>query len=229
MVRKTQKTMNAAQLMLDVEALIFASNEPITVEEIANYIGNAYEQIIEPDTILQAINGIQEKYKQPHYAFEVKQTAGGFQFLTKAIHHPTIAHINGEKYNKKLSATAMETLAIIAYRQPITKSEIEYIRGVSSDYAIHKLLEKELISIVGRDENSIGKPILYATSSEFFDYLGINSAAGLPQLKDLNTELLVIPTEASEALPDEGSKQPELSNLGVDHKGELIEREEENN
>lgn len=221
--------MNAAQLMLDVEALIFASNEPITVEQIASYIGNVYEEIIEPDTIIQAIQGIQEKYQQPHYAFEVKQTAGGYQFLTKAAHHPTIAHINGEKYNKKLSATAMETLAIIAYRQPITKSEIEYIRGVSSDYAIHKLLEKELISIVGRDENAIGKPILYATSTEFFDYLGINNSEDLPQLKDLNTELLVIPTEASEALPEAQSKQPELSHLSVDGNGELIDRKEDKN
>lgn len=211
--------MNAGQLMLDLEALIFSSKEAISVASMTEYIGNAYEEIIAPERIVQALESIVEKYSADHYPFEVKQIGGGYQFLSKSAFHPIIAQINGDKYNKKLSATAMETLAIIAYRQPITKTEIEHIRGVSSDYAIHKLLEKELIVIAGRDESAIGKPLLYNTSKEFFDFLGINDKAELPQLKDLNAELFVIPTDGSEAIPQ---AELAMSKFSVNDNGTLI-------
>lgn len=97
----------------------------------------------------------------------------------------------------------METLSIIAYKQPITKSEIEYIRGVSADYSIQKLLEKELIVIAGRNENMIGKPLIYTTSKNFMDYLGINSPAQLPQMKDITDVQIVMPTNAEDAIPDD--------------------------
>lgn len=216
--------MNAGQLMLDVEALIFSSNEPLTIDSLTLYVSSAYEEVIEADTIVQTLAAIVEKYNADHYPFEVKRIGGGYQFLSKVQFHPTIAQINGDKYNKKLSATAMETLAIIAYRQPITKTEIEYIRGVSSDYAIHKLLEKELIVIAGRDEEAVGKPLLYTTSKDFFDFLGINDKEDLPQLRDLNTELLVIPTDASEAIP-EPEDHSSMSKLTVGDDGSLIEEE----
>ncbi|MBX9450129.1 MAG: SMC-Scp complex subunit ScpB [Taibaiella sp.] len=215
--------MNAGQLMLDVEALIFSSNEPLTIDSLTSYVSSAYEEVIEADTVVQTLAAIVEKYSAEHYPFEVKKIGGGYQFLSKVQFHPTIAQINGDKYNKKLSATAMETLAIIAYRQPITKTEIEYIRGVSSDYAIHKLLEKELIVIAGRDEEAVGKPLLYTTSKEFFDFLGINDKDDLPQLRDLNTELLVIPTDASEAIPE--PEDHSMSKLTVGDDGSLIEEE----
>jgi segregation and condensation protein B len=95
----------------------------------------------------------------------------------------------------------METLSIIAYKQPITKSEIEYIRGVSADYSIQKLLEKELIVISGRNEDMVGKPLIYATSKSFMDYLGINSATQLPQIKDITDIQIVMPTNAEQAIP----------------------------
>ena len=95
----------------------------------------------------------------------------------------------------------METLSIIAYKQPITKGEIEYIRGVSADYSIQKLLEKELIIIAGRKEDAVGKPLVYTTSKFFMDYLGINSPSQLPQLKDITDREIVIPTNAADALP----------------------------
>ena len=100
----------------------------------------------------------------------------------------------------------METLAIIAYKQPITKSEIEFIRGVSADYSIQKLLEKELIVITGRNENMVGKPLTYATSKNFMDYLGINNSAELPQLKDIINTDIVMPTNGSEATPGDGDE-----------------------
>lgn len=108
----------------------------------------------------------------------------------------------------------METLSIIAYKQPITKSEIEYIRGVSADYSIQKLLEKELIVISGRNEDMVGKPLIYVTSKGFMDYLGINSASQLPQLKDITDKEIVMPTDAQNALPAD-------SQMVVDNLGEL--------
>lgn len=219
---------NTINLMLEIEALIFASAQPITAVSIQQFISNAYEEEVDLQLIDDALVAIIEKYNEDHYPFQVKNIGGGYQFLTRAQYHSIIAQMNGDKYNKKLSATAMETLAIIAYRQPITKTEIEHIRGVSSDYAIHKLLEKELIVISGRDEQAIGKPLLYTTSQDFFDYLGVNDASGLPELKELNTELLVVPTAAIEAVPNDInmidvdlSDSTSLSALHVNNEGDL--------
>jgi segregation and condensation protein B len=102
--------------------------------------------------------------------------------------------LNGDKFLKRLSNAALETLAIIAYKQPITKSEIEAIRGVNCDYSIQKLLEKELIVIAGRNEQAVGKPLVYATSRHFMDYFGINSAEELPKISEVLAETMVEPT-----------------------------------
>ncbi|RYD99440.1 MAG: SMC-Scp complex subunit ScpB, partial [Sphingobacteriales bacterium] len=136
------------------------------------------------------------------YPFEVKESGGGWQFLTKKEFHTTIAQLNGDKFMKRLSPASMETLAIIAYKQPVTKSEIEFIRGVSADYSIQKLLEKELIVIAGRNEEAVGKPLIYATSKSFMDYLGINTPDQLPKLKEVASMEIVFPTDAAEAVPE---------------------------
>jgi segregation and condensation protein B len=130
-----------------------------------------------------------------------------------------LAKLNGEKYTKKLSTAALETLAIIAYRQPITKSEIEHIRGVNSDYSVQKLLEKELIVISGRMEDAIGKPLTYNTSKNFMDYLGLNTLDDLPKLNEILQFEVVVPTDASEAVPEQ-----ELQ-MVVSENGELLEVE----
>ena len=112
-------------------------------------------------SLLSSTGSVSAKYDSEFYPFEVRESGGGWQFLTKKDYHKTVAQLNGEKFLKRLSSAAMETLAIIAYKQPITKGEIESIRGVSSDYSIQKLLEKELIIISGRNENMPGKPLVY--------------------------------------------------------------------
>ncbi len=193
--------MDIEQLMPHVEALIFASDKALTQIEITEMIGQALEEVIEAERVATCISAIMEKYEAEYYPFHLTETGGGYQFLTKKAFHKTVIKLNGEKHIKKLSAAAMETLAIIAYKQPITKSEIEYIRGVSADYSIQKLLEKELIVITGRNEDMIGKPLVYATSKTFMDYLGINSPAQLPQLKDITDLEIVMPTNAEDALP----------------------------
>lgn len=217
--------MELEQLMPHVEALIFASERPIPEHEIAELLGNLTESPILPDRITVCLTAVKEKYETPHYPFELKETGGGYQFLTKQQYHQTVLQLNGDKYIKKLSAAAMETLAIIAYRQPIAKSEIEYIRGVSSDYSIQKLLEKELIYISGRNEEAVGKPLLYATTRHFMDYLGINGPEQLPQLKEIISADVVLPTDAAEAEPEE-TKTEDSTQLVVDDHGRLNSLEE---
>lgn len=201
--------------MPHVEALIFASERPLTQLEITEIIGQAMEQTIEADRVATCLEAIKEKYEADYYPFQLKEIGGGFQFLTKKQFHKTVLQLNGDKHIKKLSSAAMETLSIIAYKQPITKSEIEFIRGVSADYSIQKLLEKELIVIAGRNEEMVGKPLVYTTSKSFMDYLGINSPAQLPQLKDITDVQIVMPTNAEEAIPED------QANLVVDGDGEL--------
>ncbi len=195
--------MDIEQLMPHVEALIFASERPLTQIEMTEIIGQALETVIEADRIATCLDAIREKYDADYYPFQLKEIGGGFQFLTKKAFHKTVLQLNGDKHIKKLSNAAMETLSIIAYKQPITKSEIEYIRGVSADYSIQKLLEKELIVIAGRNEEAVGKPLIYTTSRNFMDYLGINSPAQLPQLKDITDVQIVMPTNAEEAVTED--------------------------
>jgi len=197
--------MDIEQLMPHVEALIFASERPITQIEMTEMIGLALEETVETERISICIEAIREKYEVDFYPFHLKEAGGGYQFLTKKAFHKTVLQLNGDKHIKKLSAAAMETLSIIAYKQPITKSEIEYIRGVSADYSIQKLLEKELIVIAGRNEDMVGKPLVYTTSKNFMDYIGINSPNQLPQLKDITNIEMVMPTNALEAVPEEAT------------------------
>lgn len=184
------------------------------------------EQRISEAQVQSAIDGIQEKYESEFYPFQIVQSGGGWQFLTKKAFHATIVQLNGEKYLKRLSNAALETLAIIAYKQPITKGEIESIRGVNSDYSVQKLLEKELIVITGRNEELPGKPLLYVTSRNFMDYFGINSPADLPKIKEVLGDEKVSPTlihfkdfESAEAAAAE--EDSEEDNFFVDDNGEL--------
>lgn len=190
------------QLMPHVEALIFASERPITQIEITELVSQSVEETVETDRISSCVDAIQEKYAMDFYPFELREIGGGFQFLTKKAYHKTVLQLNGDKHIKKLSSAAMETLSIIAYKQPITKSEIEYIRGVSADYSIQKLLEKELIVIAGRNEEMVGKPLIYHTSKNFMDYLGINGSGDLPKLKDITNLEVVMPTNGTDAVPE---------------------------
>ncbi len=207
--------MEISQIIPHIEALIFASDKALPVVEITELINTALGFIEDRADIEQvgtAIDGIKEKYDSEFYAFELKQSGGGWQFLTKPAYHKTVALINGDKFIKKLSTAALETLAIIAYKQPITKSEIESIRGVNCDYAVQKLLEKDLVIISGRNEDAVGKPLIYATSKSFMDYFGINSADELPKISEVFMEELVKATQVSRDNMDE-----EIENITEQH------------
>lgn len=213
--------MDISNLITHIEALIFASEKPLTSMDVVELINNAFgfmEDKVTLDQVETSIDGIREKYAAEFYPFELRQSGGGWQFLTKREFHKTIAQLNGEKFLKRLSTAALETLAIIAYKQPITKSEIEAIRGVNSDYSIQKLLEKELIIISGRNENLPGKPLVYNTSRHFMDYFGLNSAEELPRINEVLADQIVEPTlvNAEHFDVEEGNL------LAVTEEGELV-------
>lgn len=217
--------MDISVLIPHIEAVIFASDKPLTSIEITEHINNAFgfmEDKISLDQVEAAIIGVQEKYASEFYPFGIIESGGGWQFLTKKDYHKTIAQLNGDKFMKRLSAAALETLAIIAYKQPVTKGEIESIRGVSADYAVQKLLEKELIIISGRNEKLPGHPLVYATSKTFMDYFGINSPEELPRIKEVLAEQLVMPTQVNEELAPN-----EPASLVVSEAGELVEKKPE--
>ena len=204
--------MELSEIIPHIEALIFASDKPLSTLELVDFINNALGFIEDKATLDQvesAIEAIREKYDSEFYAFEMRESGGGWQFLTKKEYHKTIAQLNADKYLKKLSTASLETLSIIAYKQPITKSEIENIRGVNCDYAVQKLLEKELVIIAGRNEKAVGKPLIYTTSRSFMDYFGINSADDLPKIKEVLMEELVEATKVSaEEASEEKQEEP---------------------
>ena len=182
-----------------IEAIIFVAEEPISLDSIRTILVRSIEkgekkqteesdqqeqeEPITKELIQEAISLLLEKYKSEAYAFELRNIAGGYQFLTKKAYFPFVKQSSLEKNQRRLSKSALETLSIIAYRQPVTKSEIEFIRGVNSDYATQKLLDKKLISIVGRSDGP-GKPLLYGTSNFFMQYFGIAEIQDLPKLKE---------------------------------------------
>lgn len=220
--------MELSVIIPHIEALVFASEKPLTTLELVELVNNALgfiEDRANLDQVEAAMEAIREKYRSEFFPFEVRESGGGWQFLTKGAFHKTVALLNGDKFLKRLSTAALETLAIIAYRQPITKGEIESIRGVNCDYAVQKLLEKELVMITGRRETAPGQPLVYATSKTFMDYFGINSPDDLPKLEDIMAMDMVSPTAVGEANPvDEDMPANEDNTLVVDENGNIEER-----
>ncbi|MCF3111876.1 SMC-Scp complex subunit ScpB [Niabella sp. CC-SYL272] len=221
--------MDITGLIPHIEALIFASDKPLTPLELTDLLNSAFgfmEDKITLDQVEASIEGVVEKYNSEFYPFEVRESGGGWQFLTKKDYHKTVAQINGDKFMKRLSPAALETLSIIAYKQPVTKGEIEAIRGVSADYAIQKLLEKELVIISGRNEKLPGHPLVYSTSKTFMDYFGINSAEELPKIKEVLAEQEILPTPVDEegnAIAPDAPVNEDGHPLVIAENGELIE------
>ena len=212
-------------LKQQIEALIFCSEQSISLDEIKASLKLSFEWELTDEEVISAIEEIKSKYNADEFSFELVDISEGYQFLTKKQYHPTISALIQHKSKKKLSVSQMETLAIIAYRQPIAKSEVEHIRGVSCDYAVQKLLEKELIEISGKSD-SPGRPVLYSTSRNFMDYFGIKNVKDLPQLKDLHVEGNEIgtATEMMDSSDLENIQSEENQNLeNTDNTGEIPE------
>jgi segregation and condensation protein B len=179
--------MNQDFLLLHTEALIFCSAIPIKLEEIASCLAELIEEEISLTEVNLLVEILTNKFLTGNFAFQLVKIGGGYQFLTKPTCQESVQILLRQKSKKRLSNSALETISIIAYKQPITKGQIEQIRGVNSDYAIQKLLEKELIVMQGKAETA-GRPVLYGTTEKFMDYFGINHLKELPMPKDLGEE-----------------------------------------
>jgi segregation and condensation protein B len=178
-------------LLNHIEALIFCSPGPTKVADLKACLSEMFNADVPEEDIVNAIQKLEEKYQVDEYSFQLFKGGGGFQFLTKPAYQASIAIMLKQQSKKRLSTSAMETLSIMAYKQPISKTEVENIRGVNCDYAIQKLLDKGLIEIRGKAE-TIGRPMLYGTSAKFMEYFGINDINELPTPKDFTTEVNTI-------------------------------------
>ncbi|MCB9032420.1 MAG: SMC-Scp complex subunit ScpB [Chitinophagales bacterium] len=171
-------------LQINIEAIIFASEQPVSVQELCLFLNKLQEENDYDETFIEGIvQVIIEKYQNEMFPFEVGKVGGGYQFLTKGKLHEAVSSYLNRNTVKRLSQAALETLSIIAYKQPVTKTIIETIRGVNADYTVQKLIELELIEIAGRSEE-VGKPLLYKTTPLFLDYFGINGLEELPKLRE---------------------------------------------
>jgi segregation and condensation protein B len=190
-----QTTIEKAELKIPttlkalVEALIFAAQEPLSINQIrAIYQGddvrNNGSKQIEPETIRQSVTDLNLEYEKSDRPYRIVQIAGGYQFATLSDYAEWLGKLYKEQGRRKLSQSGVETLAIVAYKQPVTKAEVEKIRGVNCDYVLKTLLEKELLTVTGRAE-SVGRPLLYGTTKEFLKHFGLNDITDLPRPREI--------------------------------------------
>ena len=223
-----------------LEALIFAADEPVSLKQL-DEIFNAPSEDGEPprvsaDDIRHAIAELNEEYDAQRRAYRIIQVGGGYHFVTRQEYAEWVGKLYKEKGKRKLSHSALESLAIIAYRQPVTKPEIEAIRGVNADYVLHTLLERGLVTITGR-ASTVGRPLLYGTTTEFLKHFGINDLSDLPKPRELEelmqehnleTERHILDVTGTEEAGAEGEQKispaeatNEPSSLAVSPEGEL--------
>ncbi len=162
-----------------IEAALLAADEPLTLRRLATAAG-----LTDNTEVRQLVQRLQSLYEQDGTAFQIEELAGGFQLLTRPEYHPWLARLRRAGNEMRLTAAARETLAIVAYRQPITRADVEAIRGVQSADMLHQLMEKGLVRIAGRDE-SLGRPMLYGTTKKFLQAFGLRSLRDLPQAEEL--------------------------------------------
>jgi segregation and condensation protein B len=184
-----------------IEALIFCSPSPIKVAELKACLSEMFNADVPEEDITDAIKRLEDKFLSEEFSFQLNKAGGGYQFLTKPAYQSSIGILLKQQSKKRLSTSAMETLSIIAYRQPVSKTEIENIRGVNCDYAVQKLLDKGLIEIKGKAE-TIGRPMLYGTSPKFMEYFGINDLSDMPVPKDFTTDINIIGESTDLKEPD---------------------------
>lgn len=165
------------------EAVLFASDSPLSLKELSRIMDDIGEEMVE-----RCIDELNDRYDKGGHGFEIRLVANGYQFSSRAIYAKWIRHLYRGRIPSRLTQAAMECLAIVAYKQPISRTEVEAIRGVNVDGVLRTLLDRNLIRIAGRGEG-VGRPILYATTGDFLKYFGLNKLTDLPKLDELNEML----------------------------------------
>lgn len=186
--------MEEHELAAVLEAVLFVSGEPMTLEDLSEVLEG-----IEPDRIRMGLARLRENYESPGRGLQIVEVAGGYQIATRSECAPWIRSLEKIKTATRLSRSGLETLAIVAYKQPVTRGEIEAIRGVDSAYVLKTLLERRIVKIAGRREG-LGRPILYGTTREFLHYFGLKDLSELPALKEFK-EVAETPPE-HEPIPE---------------------------
>lgn len=192
----------------EIEALLFASESPLSLARLASITG-----VSSTRALRDAVESLAEFYRDSDRSFGVVEVAGGYQLATLPEYSGTVAMLFRNKRRSRLSQAALETLAIIAYRQPVSRVDIEAIRGVNCDGVISTLAERELIAITGRGEG-VGRPYLYSTTSTFLEYLGLKDYKDLPDMEELEKSLetldLVPPASMEDGTEETGDGEEEL-------------------
>lgn len=198
--------MQQSELKSIIEALIFVSDKPLGINQIKEVMENMQER-----QIRQVIDELNQDYQATNRSFTLQEAAGGFRMVTRPEFAPWLKALYKSKMKDRLTRPALETLAIIAYKQPVTKPEIEAIRGVNVDGVITTLLERNLIRIAGRKDTP-GRPLLYATTNEFLQHFGLASLSDIPKLPEVrqltDVEPGVAVTEAAQAEVKEQTNDP---------------------
>jgi segregation and condensation protein B len=202
-----------------IEAILFASDEPLSIGTLKSVLDASRTfGRINPDKIISRIAALNRKYDADGSGFRIIEIAEGYQFATRKELAQWVSYLFKEKAKRKLSNSALETLAIIAYKQPITKPEVESIRGVNVDYVLHNLLEKEIVTVVGRAE-TVGRPLLYGTTQRFLKVFGLKNLEDLPKLREIEEIIKEIRSRGAEesiqleitALGDQATAEPAAS------------------
>lgn len=201
-----------------IEALLFASDKPLPVQLLAQVLELPHKEVT------AAVEQLAVRLKETDAPVTLKEIAGGYELLTLPDYAPYIKKLYKNKLMSRLTRAALEVLAIVAYKQPITKQEVEIIRGVNSDGVYHTLLERKLIKIAGR-KDAPGRPLLYGTTKEFMQYLGINTLDDLPKLDEIKT--ILEKDEYIEKWEDkiEVAKNQTMMNFDEEEKQKLMHRQ----
>lgn len=165
-----------------LEAILFASGKPMTISEIRKMMQNAPSA----KEIEQTIAGLRDEYQKEGRSFEIVEVAGGYEIVTRKTYAPWLARLELQRKARQASRSALETLAILAYKQPVTRAEIEDLRGVDISAVLSTLLERNFIKIVGRKEVP-GRPFLYGTTEKFLEHFGLKSIGGLPNIGEIKS------------------------------------------
>lgn len=191
-----------------IEALIFASDVPLPSRKIKDILEGIGEREIK-----KSITRISEKYKETKSPLDMVEVAGGYQIVTRSVYSSWIRKLYISRTRNRLTQRALETLAIIAYKQPITKTEVESIRGVNSDTVVRTLIERKLITVTGR-EKAPGNPLVYGTTRYFLEYFGLNDISDLPKLREID-ELLQSDEKFLESLDQVSLQELVPEELGI--------------
>ncbi len=165
-----------------IEAVIFTSSEPVAVEQLTRLIE------LDSETVEQLVRELQQEYDTTRRSFQMIEVANGFQICTRDEYASWIRDFYTTEISSRLSVSSLEALAIVAYRQPVTRAEIEEIRGVNSDSVLHTLLERNMIKVIGR-KRAPGKPMIYGTTTEFLLHFGLRDLSELPSIDEIESML----------------------------------------